>query len=106
MNRFLLVLLSSPALLASLASVLVTASPIGASTPMPATNEDLSCILSRDSNGFSCLRVTKEIASASDAFDSDPTPMLDITDEESDEAIAKYGCDCTGCIRSLRQSEI
>ena len=106
MNRFLLVLLSSPTLLACLASVLMTASPVGASTPIPATNEDLSCIISRDSNGLSCLRVSKEIASASDAFDSDPTPMLDITDQESDEAIAKYGCDCSGCIRSLRQSEI
>ena len=105
MNRFLLVLLSSPTLLSSLASLLVTASPVRAATPINAADNDLSCVFSPHSNGLTCIRVTLQPAStpASNPSDNDPTPMLDFTDEESDAAIAQFGCDCPACIRSLRQ---
>jgi hypothetical protein len=35
-----------------------------------------------------------------------PDAFINFTDEESDGAIAIFGCDCPACIRSLRQLRI
>jgi len=34
---------------------------------------------------------------------SSESPMLEFTDQESDAAIDRYGCDCAGCLNALRQ---
>jgi hypothetical protein len=110
MNRFLLVLLSSPTLFGSLMSMLVMVSPAQATTTAPTVNNNLSCIRSPHGNGLTCIRRDSQIAQtpkqsaiASQPSSDDSTDVLDFTDEESDEAIALFGCDCPACIRSLRQ---
>jgi hypothetical protein len=34
---------------------------------------------------------------------NDDVPTLDFTDAESETAIQKYGCDCSGCIIAVQQ---
>jgi len=31
------------------------------------------------------------------------TPMLNFTEEESNAATQRFGCDCAGCINAVRQ---
>lgn len=43
------------------------------------------------------------ISSAIDTSSNDDVPTLDFTDEESQTAIQRYGCDCSGCIIAVQQ---
>ncbi len=48
--------------------------------------------------------LTKDDAiTSNDCGCSGETPTLEFTDRESDAAIERYGCDCAGCINSVRQ---
>lgn len=47
-----------------------------------------------------------QLETATDSYDCDcssESPMLNVSDEESDAAIKRYGCDCAGCVNAVRQ---
>lgn len=47
-----------------------------------------------------------ELIARAEAEAKNPDTFINFTDEESDGAIALFGCDCPACIRSLRQLRI
>jgi hypothetical protein len=110
MNRFLLTLLVSPTLFGSLMSLSAIAKPIQASeTPSQSTNS-ANCVKSPHTQRLSCIRLPGKSAALNSKpkiswqrQGDEPIAMLDFTEEESDAAVALYGCDCQLCINSLRQ---
>ncbi|MBW4503775.1 MAG: hypothetical protein KME57_30500 [Scytonema hyalinum WJT4-NPBG1] len=111
MNRkFVLTLLSSPVLFASMLSLAMMTQPARANqTVNPAAN-NLSCVRSPHQANPSptCTRV-KNTAGSSVEFaapqgdQNKAAGELKFTDEESEAAVAKYGCDCVACINGIRQ---
>ncbi|ARV60673.1 hypothetical protein BZZ01_20480 [Nostocales cyanobacterium HT-58-2] len=112
MNRkFVLTLLSSPVLFASMLSLAMMTQPARANqTVNPAANSP-SCVRSphQATPRLVCTRVNKTAASSVVEFaapPADPNQVngeLEFTDEESETAIAMYGCDCVACINAIRQ---
>lgn len=111
MNRkFALTLLSSPALFASMVSMVVMAQPARANQVFNQGN--LVCMQSPHSaqHKFVCERrqahkpgtVAEEDTVIAQAQPNQITE-LKFSDEESDRAIALFGCDCPACINAMRQ---
>ncbi|MBW4601224.1 MAG: hypothetical protein KME29_17030 [Calothrix sp. FI2-JRJ7] len=113
-KKFVLTLLSSPALFASVASMLMT-TPAQASQVLH--QGSLDCIQSPHTkqHAFVCERRQKattapgqQVAIAQkqpELIPQAPNKITELafTDEESDTAIQLFGCDCPACLNSLRQ---
>lgn len=110
MNKLLLTLLVSPTLFGSVMSLSAIANPVQPSqTPGQPTNS-ANCVKSPHTQRLTCVRLPgKSAAVNSQAKISwqrqgdEPIAMLDFTEEESDAAVALFGCDCPLCLNSLRQ---
>lgn len=110
MKRFLLLFLTAP-------TVLGTVLPIG-STTAPAI---AAAVKSQDGKfcieahaRLICVKSSQvagntpraELIAKAEAEAKNPDTFVNFTEEESDGAIALFGCDCPACIRSLRQLRI
>jgi len=110
MRRFLLVLLSSSSLAGAASCLLGVLSPTHAAELKALPLDRKVCIESSHSRtNYVCTRV-KDITKvkASPAIDLATNPQdspyaLEFSDEESDAAIALFGCDCPLCVNSLRK---
>lgn len=87
MNKAKLILLACPALLASMVLVVNSANATEAVTQPPDT---------------SVLPVTPIVEIVFEQEGSEE-PILEFTDQESDDAIARYGCDCPRHLNAIRQ---
>lgn len=113
MNRkFALTLISSPALFASMISlVMMTSQPARANQPVNGTGNFVNCVEDPHSadHNLVCQRASKKAQAVTGsevtAPQAEPSRVteLQFTDEESDAAIAMFGCDCPVCINALRQ---
>lgn len=113
MNRkFALTLLSSPALFASIISLVVTTQPASAGQSQVKTQLDCSPSSQVAVSSFTCQRRSHKtpthVASQPDfLLPQEIVPNqggeLNFSEEESDAAIALFGCDCTSCLNALRQ---
>jgi hypothetical protein len=111
MNRkFALTLLSSPALFASMVSMVMMTQPAQANQVINQGN--LACMRSPHSaeHKFVCERRknnTNAVSAKQDTVIAQAQPgqitELKFSDEESDRSIALFGCDCPACINALRQ---
>lgn len=113
MKKLLLALLSSPALFASIMPVLVMANHANAAelTITGPKNREHACVKNPHGTNLICVRVKQAADAASPAPattvrsqqpSDNKAPMLDISEKESDEAIALFGCDCPACVNALR----
>jgi hypothetical protein len=113
MNRkFLLTLISSPILFASVTSmVMMAVRPAHASPNVDPNGTHMACI--KDTHTAAkrmvCERVSNTVNNVTVAMKPEVTkndpnqPMeLNFSDEESDEAIRLFGCDCAVCINAVR----
>ncbi|MFQ4142145.1 hypothetical protein [Chlorogloeopsis sp. ULAP02] len=111
-KKFVLTLLSSPVLFASMLSMLMIAHPASANQTVKPSGARLSCV--RDTHSvsprFGCTQATKTNTTTSKPEvaapqNSDPSSIkeLNFTEEESDAAIAMFGCDCAVCLNAIRQ---
>ncbi len=110
-GKFALTLLSSPALFASMISLVVMSQPASAGQNRIETGAN--CLQAGTKNTavprFVCQRSSKHattIASQADFLlpqEVVPQGELNFTEEESDAAIAMFGCDCPACLNTLRQ---
>jgi len=71
--------------------------------------ESPQCVPSPHTQRLTCVRLPAKAAANSKVRISWQRPadeqvaMLDFSEEESDAAVAMFGCDCPTCINSLRQ---
>lgn len=104
MNKKLaLILLASPSIFSSILLSVHTAkaaemSQPNLTNPTPRVRQvcsHLRCVRS-DGTGFAKVKETVQVAY------TEPTLEFPMTEEESDAAVAAFGCDCPTCVNSLR----
>lgn len=112
MNRkFILTLLASPTIFTPLMSVIGIIAPAQAISPIIRLQDGKACIkhphISYDQ--FVCTRVAKiddrySTASKFNAANtsSDKVASLNFSNNDSDDAIAVFGCDCGNCLNALK----
>ncbi|MBD2197625.1 MULTISPECIES: hypothetical protein [Calothrix] len=111
MNKFLLHLLSTPVVISSILSTGIVINQAQAIEPQPTNTQDrLTCIRNKHKVGLVCARasVLAEIPKyqpETEPVSADGVPILEFNDQESDMAIALFGCDCGACINSLRKMQ-
>ncbi len=121
MNKFLRLLLLAPAACSSILSLAMVKPAHAASSGWVQVSKDTVCLhaTAHATVEFTCKRVGSEATRVVDITKpataaaaqvqrvnqkDDPTATaFNMTDEESDAAIALFGCDCPVCVRSLRQ---
>ncbi|MEG4445203.1 hypothetical protein QUB47_24655 [Microcoleus sp. AT9_B5] len=109
MNRLLLTLLVSPTLFGSLMSLSAIANPAQIGETPSQSADSPQCVRSPHTQRLTCVRLPGKSAANSKVRISWQRPgeeqvaMLDFSEEESDAAVALFGCDCQMCINSLRQ---
>ncbi|MEM7555570.1 MAG: hypothetical protein AAF378_16020 [Cyanobacteria bacterium P01_A01_bin.84] len=109
-KKFILTLLSSPTLYASLVSLLAMINPAYAGTQSIKIQAEQTCIDNPHGYNLVCARVPKkqEIARIPVAQKTPAQALPDdvvevkFTEEESDSAIDLFGCDCPSCLNALR----
>jgi hypothetical protein len=110
MKRFLLLFLSAPTVLSVILPIITATAPVlAAGTPGTEAkfcvnaHARLVCVKSAQlaSNTPKSALIAKAQAEA-----KNPDAFINFNDEESDGAIALFGCDCPACIRSLRQLRV
>lgn len=110
-KRFLLSLLASPTVLASMVSIMAMTNKVNAAELVIQPANSASCVGSPRAAQFTCVRVAQAAPTASQAANpvvgdtqqEENPDVLEFTEEESDAAVAKYGCDCPACINGIRQ---
>jgi hypothetical protein len=109
MNKFILHLLSTPVLLSSILSTGIVINQAQAIEAQPTNTDRLSCIRNKHKVGLVCARasVLEQIPKYQPEAEpsTDGVPILEFNDQESDMAIALFGCDCGACINSLRKMQ-
>lgn len=112
MNRAKLTLLACPTLLAStlLAHIPAQATEVTTPTNTVVSTPDkpvIEIVFERPTSESSTPKSTEQLSEDDIASDdcscSGETPTLNFTDQESNAAIQRYGCDCAGCLNALRQ---
>lgn len=114
MNKLALILLSSPTVLGSMLSLVVTVNPAHAAEPTTSATQNCRSQVAPRVGRLTCARYSQttptvnlgnsketKIASA----DSSPSeaPMVEFTEEESEAAQQLFGCDCIVCVNAIRQ---
>lgn len=114
MNKLALILLSSPTVLGSMVSMVLTINPAHAAEPVDSgTNYcgsqvaprvgRLTCARFSQTTHSANLGITTEAKIASADSSPSEVPMLEFTEEESEAAQQLFGCDCIVCINAIRQ---
>jgi hypothetical protein len=114
MNRLALFLLSSPTVFGSMLSMFMMVSPAHGAEPVPQGQQSVSCQRPPQISQLTCARMsqaTREVVFTAPTEESTVSqtegdaelPMLEFTEEESDTAVALYGCDCVACLNAVRQ---
>jgi hypothetical protein len=111
MKRFLLLFLSAPTVLSVILPLVATTEPALAGG-VSKTQDGKFCI---DAHArLVCVKFSQLASNTSKAAliakaqaeARDPDAFINFNEEESDAAVAVFGCDCPACIRSLRQLRI
>lgn len=112
MNRkFILALLSSPAVFMSMLSMVMMARPAHANQTFTPAGTHLSCIRAPHTATPRnvCIQVSNAAPSPAKTevqvaqVQPNQIAELEFTDQESDEAIKLFGCDCPVCVNAVRQ---
>jgi hypothetical protein len=109
MKRFLLLFLSAPTVLSAILPLVTTAEPVLANGTKPETpakfcvNAHARLVCVKSSQLASSNTPKSSLIAKAQAEARNPDAFVNFNEEESDGAIALFGCDCPACIRSLRQ---
>jgi hypothetical protein len=104
MNKLVLTLLSSGTVLSSTLLMLLTVSPVHAAELSASSQQSTSeaspalCACSVNPTNIDSTAIPESRLNS-----SSETPMLDFTEEESDAAIQRFGCDCVACLNTIRK---
>ena len=111
-KKLIFTLLSSPTVFASFISLVTVINPASAAQPQAQTQGEQTCV-KNPHGGYNlvCTRVSQApkvkrpiTVAKADPVQSVADDIIEIqfTDEESDSAIALFGCDCPSCLNALR----
>jgi hypothetical protein len=108
MKRFLLLFLTAPTILITALGLVTPALAAGISrTPNQKfcinAHARLVCV---KSSQIASTKTNATLIAKAQAEAKNPDAFIDFSDEESDGAVAIFGCDCPACIRSLRQLRV
>ena len=110
MNRLLLTLLVSPTLFGSVMSLSAIANPAQIGETPSQSADSPKCVRSPHTQRLTCVRLRAKTAAANSQPKiswqrpaDEQVAMLDFSEEESDAAVAMFGCDCPVCLNILRQ---
>jgi hypothetical protein len=104
MNKLVLTLLSSSTTFSSMLLMLLTVNPVQAAeltaSSKPSTPEasPALCACSLNPTNIDSTAIPENRLNS-----SSETPMLDFTEEESETAIQRFGCDCVACVNTIRK---
>jgi hypothetical protein len=111
MNKLTLFLLSGSTILGLFSPLAKIEAAMADNTPASSTKskQDRFCVTSH--SRLICAKSSQIVARNSSnltlaqaqAQARNPDSVLNFTDEESDAAVALFGCDCPPCLRALRQ---
>jgi hypothetical protein len=107
MKRFLLLFLSAPTVLSAILPIVTATAPALAAGSNGV--EDKFCVNAHarlvcvKSSQLASNTPKSTLIARAQAEAKNPDAFVNFNDEESDGAIALFGCDCPACIRSLRQ---
>jgi hypothetical protein len=109
MKKFLLLFLSAPTVLSAVLPLVAAAPTFAQNIPQAKSNSKfcinahakLVCVKSSQLASNSPTQAMLIAKAQADA--KNPDAFVNFNDEESDGAVALFGCDCPACIRSLRQ---
>ena len=110
MKRFLLLFLSAPTVLSAILPIVTNAAPALAAETT--SNQAKFCVNAHarlvcvKSSQLASNTPQSSLIAKAQAEGRNPDTFVNFNDEESDGAIALFGCDCPACIRSLRQLRI
>jgi hypothetical protein len=107
-RRLLLYLFALPTLVGS-SFCWLAAMPSQALAATPKDDAEICVISSHGAKNMVCTRVaTVKVKDPQALLDlSNPNSLkLEFTDQESDAAIAMFGCDCPACINALRSLQL
>jgi hypothetical protein len=102
MRKLLLTLLSMPTVVGLF---LPLSSPAQAAEPTDQFNQ--LCL--QEHGKMYCVRRTRADMTQfqqAEEIAKNPEQGAEFTDEESDAAVAKFGCDCPACIRAIKQIRV
>jgi hypothetical protein len=116
-KKFALTLLSSPVLFSSVLSLVMMTQPARASETLNPTGTQTSCMKNPHASTpqLVCIKVNKAAQASSTRSSVEfaaptgeqntqtPTAEYNFTEEESDTAVAMFGCDCPACLNAVRQ---
>ncbi|GAA6622246.1 hypothetical protein [Scytonema sp. NUACC26] len=116
-KKFALTLLSSPVLFSSVLSLVMMTQPARASETLNSPGTQTSCVKNphAPTPKLVCMKVNKVAqapstrssvefaASTGGQNQQNPSAEFNFTEEESDTAVAMFGCDCPACINAVRQ---
>ncbi len=109
MKKFLLLLISAPTIAITVLGLVTPALAGGVGKLHPnekfCVNAHARLICVKSSQVASTKTNSRLIAKAQ-AEAKNPDAFVNFSEEESDGAVALFGCDCPACIRSLRQLRI
>ncbi len=111
MKRFLLLFLSAPTVLSAILP-LVSASEPAMAAGVSKTQDGKFCIDAHarlvcvKSSQLASNTPKSSLIAKAQAEAKDPDAFVNFNEEESNAAVAIFGCDCPACIRSLRQLRI
>jgi hypothetical protein len=108
MKRFLLLFLTAPTILITALGLVTPALAAGISrTPNQKfcinAHARLVCV---KSSQIASTKTNATLIAKAQAEAKNPDAFIDFSEEESDGAVAIFGCDCPACIRSLRQLRV
>jgi hypothetical protein len=109
MKRFLLLFLTAPTIVITALGLVTPALAAGVGKPNPNqkfcinAHARLVCV---KSSQIASTKTNATLIAKAQAEAKNPDAFINFNDEESDGAIALFGCDCPACIRSLRQLRV
>ena len=83
---------------------LVMSSPAHAREIVFTASPEPTCDRPSRMNNLVCVRQGRGHLPSSATTTKEEVPMLEFSEEESEAAIARFGCDCIACINAVRQS--
>jgi hypothetical protein len=105
MKKLFLTLFTMPTVVGTFLPLVIHS---GAHATQPKPDASQTLCLTQHSKTYCVAQVRKDpqLASRARAIGADFEAGIVFTDEESDAAINKFGCDCPACIRAIKQIRV